>query len=202
MPPHPRTAEQLANRRQSILRQTRAHAADACWDAVTMRAVAARVGLSPPALYEHFRGGKADLLATVAIEGFGDIADALEHATTGQLEPLLAIAESYWRFATDEPAIYELMFHHRLEFAFASDDTPPQARRAFAVLRRAVATRARDAGVELDTELLAEAWWASLHGVVSLALSSRVRPGTEHARRLVGTVTQSLINTIDNQESI
>jgi AcrR family transcriptional regulator len=167
-----------------------------------MRGVAARVGLNPPALYEQFAGGKADLLAAVAIEGFGEMADALERASTGQEEPLLAIAEGYWRFAAAEPALYELMFQHRLEFAFATDDTPPQARRAFAVLRTAIATRVRDTSVELDAELLTEAWWASLHGVVSLAPSNRVRPGDEHARRLVRAVTESLINTIDNQEPI
>lgn len=166
-----------------------------------MRAVASRIGLNPPALYEQFAGGKADLLAAVAIEGFGEMANALEQAATGgQDEPLLAVAEGYWRFARDEPALYELMFHDRLELVFATDDTPPQARRGFAVLRRAVASRIGDGEVERDVELLTEAWWASIHGVVSLAHSNRVRPGTEHARLLVRTVTESLIATIDNKE--
>jgi AcrR family transcriptional regulator len=80
-----------------------------------MRAVAARVGLTPPPLYEQFAGGKAGLLLAVAIEGFGELADALEQAATGQDEPLLAMAEAYWRFASDEPSLYELMFHQRLE---------------------------------------------------------------------------------------
>jgi AcrR family transcriptional regulator len=165
-----------------------------------MRAVAARVGLTPPALYEQFPGGKTELLRAVAIEGFGDIADALEQAATGQDEPLLAIADEYWRFARDEPALYELMFHHGLELVFATDDTPPQVRRGFAVLRRAIASRIGPEQVERDVELVTEAWWASLHGVVSLALSHRVRPGTEHARLLVRTVTESLIATINHEE--
>jgi AcrR family transcriptional regulator len=165
-----------------------------------MRAVAARVGLNPPALYEQFPGGKADLLRAVAVEGFGEMADALEHATIDQDEPFRAVAESYWRFAHDEPSLYELMFHHRIDIAFASERTPPEARRAFAVLRRTIADRARQSSLDLDTELVAEAWWASLHGVVSLALSDRVRPGTEHARRLAHTVTESVITTIDDKE--
>jgi AcrR family transcriptional regulator len=163
-----------------------------------MRAVAARVGLSPPALYEQFAGGKADLLAAVAIEGFDELADALEQAATVQDEPLLAIAEGYWRFARDEPALYELMFHHRLELVFAADETPAEVRRGFAVLRRAVASRIGEG--EHDVELITEAWWASVHGVVSLALSNRVRPGSEHARLLVRAVTESVIATIDNNK--
>jgi AcrR family transcriptional regulator len=166
-----------------------------------MRAVASRVGLNPPALYEQFAGGKGDLFAAVAIEGFGELADALEHAATAQDEPLLAIAEGYWRFARDQPALYELMFHHRLELVFATDDTPPQLRRGFAVLRRAIASRIGDGEVERDVELVTEAWWASVHGVVSLALSHRVRPGDENARLLVRTVTETLIATIDTKES-
>jgi AcrR family transcriptional regulator len=163
-----------------------------------MRAVAARVRLTPPALYEQFPGGKAELLLAVAIEGFAEIADALEQAA-GQDEPLPALADAYWRFASDEPALYELMFHHGLELVFATDDTPPQARHAFAVLRRAISGRIGAGNVERDVELVTEAWWASLHGVVSLALSNRVRPGTEHARLLVRTVTVSLIATIDKE---
>lgn len=166
-----------------------------------MRAVAAGVGLTPPALYEQFAGGKADLLIAIAIEGFGEIADALEQAAAGQDEPLLAIAEAYWRFARDEPTLYELMFHQRSEFVFATDETPPQVRRGFAVLRGAIASRIGDDEAGRDVELVTEAWWASLHGVVSLALSRRVRPGAEHARLLVRTVTENLIATINNKES-
>jgi AcrR family transcriptional regulator len=165
-----------------------------------MRAVAARVGLTPPALYEQFAGGKADLLAAVAIEGFGELADALEQAAAGRDDPVLAVAEGYWRFSTDEPALYELMFHHRLELVFAADETPPQVRRGFAVLRRAIASRIGEGELERDVELVTEAWWASLHGVVSLARSNRVRPGTDHARLLIRTVTESLIATIDNNK--
>ena len=165
-----------------------------------MRAVAARVGLTPPALYEQFPGGKAELLVEVAVEGFREIADALDQAAAGQDEPLLAIADAYWRFARDEPSLYELMFHHGLELVFATDDTPSQVRRGFAVLRSAIASRIQAGEVERDVELVTEAWWASLHGVVSLALSNRVRPGSEHARLLVRTVTESLIATITNEE--
>jgi hypothetical protein len=68
------------------------------------------------------------------------------------------------------------------------------------VLRRAIASRIGDREVERDVELVTEAWWASLHGVVSLALSRRVRPGDEHARLLVRTVTESLIATIHTKE--
>src|ERR1700749_4872806 len=106
MPPKPRTKAQQDARRQLILDQTRVLAREAGWDAVTIRAVAQRCGLSAPSLYELFPS-KAALLAAVALDGFAELADALSNSGSDQGPgPLHSSAARYWRFAHRDPTLY------------------------------------------------------------------------------------------------
>jgi AcrR family transcriptional regulator len=187
MPPRPRTKAQQADRRQLILDQTRRLAREAGWDAVTMRAVAQHTRLSAPSLYELFPS-KAALLAAVARDGFAELAESLASGDgDADLDPLHRSAASYWRFAHDDPTLYDLMFHQRLELQFATRKTPAALHAAFDALTEVVTAAAREVSVELaDPATMTEAWWATMHGVVSLALSSRVRRRPGHAERLLG----------------
>jgi AcrR family transcriptional regulator len=187
MPPKPRTGAQRADRRQLILDQTRRLAREAGWDAVTMRAVAQRTRLSAPSLYELFPS-KAALLAAVARDGFAELAQSLARGDgDADLSPLHRSAASYWRFAHDDPTLYDLMFHQRLELQFATGKTPAALHAAFDALTEVVTAAAREVSAELaDPESMTEAWWATMHGVVSLALSRRVRRRPGHAERLLG----------------
>jgi AcrR family transcriptional regulator len=186
MPPKPRTKAQRAERRQLILDQTRGLAREADWDAVTMRAVAARTRLSAPSLYELFPG-KAALLAAVAQEGFAELASYLARRDgDADQDPLERSAVRYWRFAHDDPTLYDLMFHQRLALQFATGKTPAALHAAFEALREAVDDAARTVGVELaDPQTTTESWWATIHGVVSLALSRRIRRRPGHAVHLL-----------------
>ena len=192
MPPKPRTKAQQADRRQLILDQTRRLAREAGWDAVTMRTVAQRTRLSAPSLYELFPS-KAALLAAVAREGFGELAQSLASSDgDADLGPLHRCAVSYWRFAHDDPTLYDLMFHQRLELEFATGKTPAALRAGFGVLKEVVTDAAREVAVELaDPETMTESWWATMHGVVSLALSGRVRRKPGHAEQLLGLVADT-----------
>lgn len=192
MPPKPRTEAQHAARRRLILDQTRLLAREAGWDAVTIRAVAQRTGLSAPSLYELFPS-KADLLAAVAQDGFAELAQLLasSHGDT-DLGPLHRSAARYWRFAHQDPTLYELMFQQRLELQFATGQTPDTLHDAFGALKRAVTDAARAAVVELaDPETMTEAWWATMHGVISLALSDRVRRHPGHAEQLLHVAAEA-----------
>ena len=136
MPPKPRTKAQQDARRQLILDQTRSLAREAGWDAVTIRAVARRCGLSAPSLYELFPS-KGALLAAVARDGFAELAVSLANSGSDDgLGPLHGSAARYWRFAHGDPTLYDLMFHQPLELQFATGRLPPRHTRAFARSRR------------------------------------------------------------------
>src|SRR5690606_17147113 len=75
-------------------------------EALTLRELARRVGVTHAAPYRHFKD-KAALLAALAAEGFARLSRAVE-ARRG--EGIAGAAEAYLRFAADHPAHFRLMF--------------------------------------------------------------------------------------------
>src|SRR5436189_6357013 len=81
-------------------------------EAVTLRAVGARLGVSRTALYRHF-ADKSALLNAVAEDGFRGLSEALESAWTaagGGVPGFEAMGHAYVRFALDNPSHYRVMF--------------------------------------------------------------------------------------------
>ncbi|NNF56993.1 MAG: TetR/AcrR family transcriptional regulator [Rhodothermaceae bacterium] len=80
-------------------------------EAVTMRELATRLGVSRTAAYRHFENKEA-LLVAVAAEGFERLAMALHAAGEGQTgrDRVEAMGQAYVRFALANPAHYRLMY--------------------------------------------------------------------------------------------
>lgn len=75
---------------------------------VGLRETARRVGVSSTATYRHFTS-KDDLLASVAAEGFRELAAAMQSATRGA-SPLTRAGLAYIEFACQNPGVFRLMF--------------------------------------------------------------------------------------------
>ncbi|MBB3747992.1 AcrR family transcriptional regulator [Mycolicibacterium sp. BK634] len=163
-----------AARRQLIVTTARTVAEAEGWDAVTTRRLSTEIEYSQPVLYKHF-AGMEQIADAVAIEGFGELADAVRAArsdsgTAG--DALGRMAHAYLDFARDNPAVYDAMFIRATALRFAADDTPPQLEEAFAEVRHAVGAVAGDR----DADTLTEVFWAALHGLVTLSRAGRLRP--------------------------
>ena len=174
-------------RRQVIVTAARELAEADGWDAVTTRRLADSIEYSQPVLYSHFEG-KEDIVAAVAVEGFGELADIMRDARLGAATPeaaLRALAESYVDFATTNPALYDAMFTLSTRLHFGQPETPAPLRAAFAELRAAVMPLA----AERDPDTLSEVAWSSLHGLASLSRAGRLRPDY-HEGRLTMLVDQ------------
>ena len=80
-------------------------------NAVTMRRVAKAVGLTPMAIYRHYRGRSA-LLNVLADEGFDELAALLAAAPlSGDVEErLIQLFDVYLDHAIRNPRLFELMF--------------------------------------------------------------------------------------------
>ncbi|AFC52550.1 TetR/AcrR family transcriptional regulator [Mycobacterium paraintracellulare] len=175
-----RRARERAARRRLITATARKLAEEEGWDAVTTRRLSAEIEYSQPVLYKHF-SGMEDITASVAVEGFGELADALRTARRGATDgrdALARVAHAFVAFARDNPALFDAMFTRATTLPFAAAETPAELTAAFAELRTAVdmVAGARDA----DT--LTEVLWAALHGLVTLDRSGRLRPNHHGAR--------------------
>lgn len=79
---------------------------------VTLRAVARRIGIAAPSIYEHFPNREAILFAVVA-QAFAELTGQLQTAraaTTDPLARLVAVSTAYLDFARHRPQRYRVMF--------------------------------------------------------------------------------------------
>ena len=166
MPPRP--APDLDLRRDQVIRAARDLAEVEGWPAVTMRRLAGALGVTQPVLYSAFTGRQA-LIDAVALNGFSDVAAALEAVEASPLPRMRA----YLDFAGAHPRVYEAMFSLPSGLAFAADDTPEPLRRAFSGVRNAFP------GAD---DVQAEVAWAALHGLATLQAGGRLPASTAQAR--------------------
>jgi len=147
------------------------------WHALTLRAVAARLGVSHAAPVYHFPT-KNDLLLALAEEGFRLLADQLEAARGDPGERLAAVGQAYLDFAARHRQHFRLMFGPELpRLGYDHPGYVAASERAFAVLVD-VAGEGRASGVG-EATLYA---WSLVHGLAMLAagpLPSRWPGGSE-----------------------
>jgi AcrR family transcriptional regulator len=175
-----RRARDRAARRRLIVATARKLAETEGWDAVTTRRLSTEIEYSQPVLYKHFSGMDA-IAEAVAVDGFGELTDALRTARNRAATPedgFRRIAHAYVDFARDNPAVYDAMFTRATTLHFAADDTPAALSTAFAGLRRAIAAVSAGSDADTTTEVL----WAALHGLATLSRSGRLRPEHEFER--------------------
>jgi AcrR family transcriptional regulator len=175
-----RRARERDARRRLITATARELAEQEGWEAVTTRRLSAEIEYSQPVLYKHFAGMEG-IIASVAVQGFGELADALSAARRAAADgpdALARVAHAFTGFARDNQALFDAMFTRATTLPFAADDTPAELNAAFEELRAAVDMVA---GTR-DPDTLAEVVWAALHGLITLDRSGRLRPEYHHAR--------------------
>ena len=149
-------------------------------DAVTMRQLAAELGVSPMTPYRYFTD-KEDILAAVRTNGFNRFAEALETAlahTQGSAKAKSsAVGEAYLNFAFEHPQTYKLMFDLNQPHEQDYPELVAAASRANA-MRSAYIKGLVEAGVmEGDPEEIGRMYWAATHGAVTLELAGKLPRG-------------------------
>ncbi len=142
-------------------------------DKVSVRAVTARAGVSPNALYLHF-ADREELLSAVMLAGYKEMRTRLKAAAaheTDPIEQLRAYGLAYFEFAAERPGLYRVLFMTKLR-----EGVPVPARGA---------PTGEDEGVDIFNDFLgivtrclpqgpdpftqSAYLWAGFHGYVALS---------------------------------
>lgn len=142
-------------------------------EGVSARKIASAVGVSPTALYLHYRGID-DVLHALRMEGHGKLAEYLRavDATLPALERLREMGRAYHRFGMENRQYYALMFLGSGTEA-PRRDVVQQELFTLMLLRDAVTTGmgAGEIRRDLDPMTVTTALWTQVHGVTALAVS-------------------------------
>lgn len=156
-------------------------------EALTLRAVTRRAGVSATAAVPHF-GNLTGLRSAIAGRGYAELAGRLGGAKgRGTVQAGLA----YLDFALASPDLYRLMFRREL-LDFERPELAVPSKSAFAALA-AVA----GGGERLDTtrtQPIMAGLWGKVHGLALLAIDGMLAPLTpaENRQELLGFLEQAL----------
>ncbi len=138
-------------------------------EGLSMRRIAARLGIRAPSLYEHVADKRALENAIISQAFFeqGELTEqAANAARRGDEDPINAIGVAYRAYAIAHPHVYRLMTDHGLDRARLAPGAEQYAGEA---LRQAV-------GGDL---MLARVLWAFAHGMIMLELNDRFAEGSD-----------------------
>ncbi len=156
--------------REQILAAARSIGVRHGWKAVTIRAVARRLGYTSPLLYEHFRD-KEEILTQLAIEGQLSLAKELaRELPKAPGAAALLMVERYWSFMLENKQVYRLMN--------GMDGVPINRKRvgsiaqgSFEAAKAVVRAWLIEENAEADgVDVLIDEIWAVLHGMAALYL--------------------------------
>lgn len=170
------------NLRAALLEAARVTLAEAGIEALSLRKVASRAGVSATALYSHFQD-KRELLAMLAAQGFEELAAAMEReqsaaANTQDSGGLVALARGYVHFATHNPALFQLMFGPGLSSMLEVPALAEASARAYGLMQEAVAARMKSRGTPEQTPVAVAGAWALVHGLSALLNDGRLAVDT------------------------
>jgi AcrR family transcriptional regulator len=146
-------------------------------EALTLRAVARRAGVSQAAPYRHFTDRRA-LVAAVAERGFERLQQTMLQQMQGAQGRggLKMVAVAYVQFGLANPAEYRVMFGPEVAI---TDDLPALRETGRGVLGFVAEglRQLQGAGLvgEGDPWKMAVATWATLHGLVMLTLDGQTK---------------------------
>ncbi len=158
-------------------------------DALSMRSVADRIGMSATAIYRYFENKEA-LVARVVQSGFERFGEylrvAAERHPKGSLDRLAALGEAYIRFALENQEYFKLLFSLQHPHPHSIEELPDSG--GHGLLRSAVEDAMASGEMrQANPDLVAVYLWSVAHGLLTLSLTCRLDECPEFNR---GTVTQ------------
>lgn len=165
------------------------------YEGATIRKIAEAVGLSSTALYMHF-ADKGEILQEICREAFARLIEATRDLAETPAPPevrLRRMIEAYVTFGFDHPNAYRLIYLTRPAEAREGAQTMAQEMGGglFDSFEAAVAETVQAGRMTGEPKVIAQAIWASAHGVVSLMITKPYFPWAER-QALVDTTLDAV----------
>jgi AcrR family transcriptional regulator len=147
---------------------------------LSLRQIAAEVGVSQVAPKHHF-GNKEGLLAAIAASGFRDLTEYRFSKIKPQMnaeQRFRSLLASYVQFAMQNPALFHLMFAPHFKTPQLHAELNDAASQSYQIVLRAagefLAEIEGSAGLSADEA--ARIAWMCMHGVATLLVENRFNP--------------------------
>lgn len=168
-------------------------------EALSLRKIALRAGVSHAAPYRHFKDKEAILVA-VAKQGFEMLLDQthqrLNKSKGDELDRFALIGLSSIDFASSFPSHYRVMFGTRSDRSSFKDALPPQSSEIFQLLRETISDcRDKHLLKQGDIQEMTLAAWSIVHGFAMLLIDRHIqadRMDPEKMKSLKHTVVLTL----------
>src|SRR5436309_13257068 len=157
--------------RQKILDAARRMFVQRGYEATTMRAIAAKIGYTPTAIYHHFEDKEA-LVAELSALDFRAFAQALQDfgAVADPVERLRRTGRAYVAFGVANPMHYQFLFMtRRPKESPKGTGQPDTGEDAYGFLRQTCADAIAACRLRpklTDADELAQIAWRAMHGLV------------------------------------
>ncbi|GEP02386.1 TetR/AcrR family transcriptional regulator [Methylobacterium oxalidis] len=174
--PGDRRSYHHGNLKEALIEAARRFIAERGVGGFTLVDAARLVGVTPAALYRHFRGREA-LLEEVAGRGFADLAERLARALTSRgtpLERFTRMGEAYLAFAEEEPGYYAAIFETR---SVQPGPEIPGRPSPFDLLVEALQSTFPEGFGGVAPRFIALEVWALSHGLATLSAAGQLPKG-------------------------
>ena len=149
------------------------------YENVSIRKIAERIEYSPATIYLYFKD-KAELIAAICEEAFGEMLGSIGEAAESAADPVEALRRgmrAYIDFGIRHPSHYRIVFStpaHTEGPNPACDGPTSLGLQTFDLLRKSIQACV-DAGAirSSDVETAAQIAWMAIHGVTSLAITAK-----------------------------
>lgn len=180
-----KTSYHHGNLAESLLQAVDEIATQFGLEAVTLRACAKRVGVSPSSAFRHYADKRA-LLTAFATRAIRQLCDALvsahDRARVDNKDAFLEVGLAYIEFALHKPAFFRAMW--REEAIYSNDEHYVEASHALSAQLQggfAGTIHDKDPNSLSPQELLA---WSSVHGLANLLVDGPIGAGQSLPQQL------------------
>ncbi len=153
-------------------------------DALSMRSVAERVGVSATAIYHYF-ANKDELIRRVVEHGFRRFGTYLEQAAEqhpkGSLERVRSLGEAYLTFALENQSYFRVLFGLQHDVPHRLDELPHGG--GYGLLRQAVEDAIASGAMRgANPDVMVMYLWSITHGLLTIMLACRIDQCPEFSR--------------------